>query len=163
MKAHKEKLGVIVFTAHHKVRGEVHLYENSRLTDILNGDTGTKDFLPVTNATITDLRSGNSQEVGFLSINRRHVELVMEDDETIALTRARDLMSKRRYQDALQFADRAVKVAPNDAEAHFILGFCLAKINRNADAKASFDRCLKLKPNLETAQKAEEMLRTIVA
>lgn len=163
MKAHKERLGVVIFTTRHRIRGEVHLYENSRLTDILNGDTGAKEFLPLTNANIQDIRSGTSQDVSFLSINRRHIELVMEDDEAIALSRAKELMGKRRFQDALGFAERAVKAVPNNAEAHYLLGFCLAKGNRSAEAKTAFDQCLKMNPTAEIAQKAEEMLRTLVS
>lgn len=162
MKAHKERLGVVVMTNRHRIKGEVHLYENSRLTDILNGDSAAKDFLPLTNVNIQDISSGISQDVSFLSVNRRHIEMVMEDDEAIALGRAKELMGRRRFQEALGFAERAVKAVPNNAEAHFILGFCLAKGNQNDLAKTAFDRCLKLNPDLEIAQKAEEMLRTIV-
>jgi tetratricopeptide (TPR) repeat protein len=161
MRTQKERLKVIIFTDNHKIRGEVHLYENSRLTDILNADTTNKDFLPVTDAEITDLKSGKSQEVSFLSINRNHIEVVMEDDEVIALEKARDLASKRRYADALPFAQRAVKAAPHQPEGHYLLGFCLAKTGEVKKAKGHFEKCLTLKPSVDIAQKAEEILKTI--
>jgi len=161
MKAHKEKLRVIIYTAHKKIKGEVHLYENSRLTDILNAETATKDFLPVTNATITDLRDSIACEVSFLSINRTHIEMVLEDDEAIALGKAKDLIGKRKFPEALHFAQRAVKAAPTDAEAQFLFGFCLAKAGDTKGAKSAFDQCLKLKPAADIAQKAEEILGTL--
>jgi len=161
MKAHKEKLRVILYTSHHMIRGEVHLYENSRLSDILNADTATKDFLPITNAKLTDLRTGNAVDVAFLSVNRRQVEMVLEDDEAIAVLKARDMITKRRYAEALQFAQRAVKAVPRDPEAQYLFGLCLAKTGDPRGAKAAFEACLKLEPNPELSQNAREMLNSL--
>jgi len=161
MKAQKEKLRVIIFTQHHRIKGEVHLYENSRLTDILNADTGTKDFLPVTNAEVHDLRTGSSQHVSFLSVNRSLIEIVIEDDEVVALAKAKDLIAKRRFGEAIPFAQRAIKAAPDNAECQYILGFCLAKIGENKAAKECFEKCLQCKPDAEISHKATEMLRAI--
>jgi len=162
MKTHKEKLRVIILTANHQIKGEVHLYENSRLTDILNADTATKDFLPVTDAEITDLRHNSRREVSFLSINRNHVEVVMEDDEAIAISKAREALARSRYVDALGFAQRAVKVNPSDPEALYLLGFCQAKNKDPKAARATFERCLALKPNAEIIHKVQEVLGTLV-
>ncbi len=161
MKAHKEKLQVVIFTACHRIKGEVHLYENSRLTDILNADAANKDFLPVTNAEVQDLRTGSVQSVGFLSINRMVVEMVMEDDEIVALAKAKDFIAKRRFAEAIPFVQRAIKTAPEHAEGHYFLGFCLAKNGDNKGAKQQFERCLKLNPPPEICQKAEEMLKAL--
>lgn len=161
MKAYKEKLKVIIFTEHHKIKGEVHLYENSRLTDILNADTMTKDFLPITNAILQDLRRNEVQEVGFLSINRRHIEIVMEDDEAIALSRANELVGKRKFTDALQYAQRAVKAMPDNPAAYYTLGFCLAKTGNISEAKKIFEKCLKLNPDTEIKRLTEEIIVTI--
>jgi len=161
MKAHKEKLRVIIYTTHHMIRGEVHLYENSRLSDILNADTATKDFLPITNAQLTDLRTGTVFESGFLSINRRQIEMVLEDDEAIAVSKARDMISRRRYAEALQFAQRAVKAVPRDPEAQYLLGLSLAKTGDSRGAKAAFEACLTLDPNPELAQNAREIMNTL--
>ncbi|RCK80412.1 MAG: hypothetical protein OZSIB_3158 [Candidatus Ozemobacter sibiricus] len=161
MKAHKEKLRVIIYTPHHRIKGEVHLYENSRLTDILNADTATKDFLPVTNVSVTDLRDQSTSEVGFLSINRKFIELVLEDDEAIALDKAKEMIAKRKFTEALQFATRAVKASPSNAEAHYYYGFCLAKTNDLKGARAAFEKCLKLRPEPAIAHQAEEALHTL--
>ncbi len=161
MKAHKEKLRVIIYTPQHRIKGEVHLYENSRLTDILNADTATKDFLPVTNVFLTDLRDQSTSEVGFLSINRKFIELVLEDDEAIALEKVKEMIGKRKFPEAMQFATRAVKASPNNAEAHYYYGFCLAKTNDLKGARAAFEKCLKLQPTPEIAHQAEEALHTL--
>ncbi|MFZ2961511.1 MAG: tetratricopeptide repeat protein [Candidatus Ozemobacteraceae bacterium] len=158
MKAHKEKLRVVIYTANLRIRGEVHLYENSRLTDILNAETATKDFLPVTDAQMTDFRNGATQHVGFLSINRKHIEIVMEDDEAIALAKCKDAIAKRRFPEALGFAQRAVRASANDAEAHYLLGLCFAKTGDIKSAKATLEECLKMRPDVEITKNAQETL-----
>ncbi|MBF0544925.1 MAG: tetratricopeptide repeat protein [Candidatus Riflebacteria bacterium] len=163
MKTHKEKLKVIICTANFKIKGEVHLYENSRLTDILNADTTTKDFLPITDAVIIDRQKGTQQEVAFLSINRHFIELVLEDDEAIAVMKAKEALSKRKYPEALQFAQRAARAVPDDAEAQYLLGFCLAKNGDFKGAKTAIEQCLKLKPNVEIAKTAQEFLNTLTS
>lgn len=161
MKAQKEKLRVVIFASHHEIRGDVHLYENSRLTDILNADAVTKDFLPVTNATILDKRTEKSLHVGFLSINRRHIQIVMEDDEAIAISRTKELLAKRKYTEAMELAQRAVKALPDNPEAHYLLGFCLAKNGEVEKARKSFEKSLKLKPDDEILHQAQNMLGTL--
>lgn len=161
MKTQKEKLRIIIYTPHHKIKGEVHLYQNSRLTDILNADSGNKDFLPITNAEIINLKDMTKSEVSFLSINKKFIEIVLEDDEAIALEKTKELIAKRKYQDAISYAQRAIKAAPNQAEGYYYLGFCLAKINELKAAKEAFENCLKLKPSLELQQMVEEALKTL--
>lgn len=79
MKAIKDQLRVTIFTPQHKITGEIHLYENSRLSDILNTENLSKDFLPITMAEITDLRSNNTVKANFISVNKQHIELVLEE------------------------------------------------------------------------------------
>lgn len=81
MKALKERLKVIIYTAQHKIQGQLHLVENSRLSDILNTESVSRDFLPITDAHVTDLRSNNVTQVGFLSVNKKLIEMVMEEHE----------------------------------------------------------------------------------
>lgn len=81
MKARKEQLKVIIYTSQHKIQGQLHLVENSRLSDILNTESVTRDFLPITDAQITDLRSNHVTQAGFLSVNKKQIEMVMEEHE----------------------------------------------------------------------------------
>ncbi|MBI3039513.1 tetratricopeptide repeat protein [bacterium] len=163
MKAHKDKIRVIIFTPEFKIKGDLHLYENSRLSDILNADTVSKDFLPITEVKLLDQKDNLLQEVSFLSLNKNQIVLVMEDDEANALLKAKEFLEKRRYQEALEFAKRAIKATPNVAEAHYVLGFCLAKLNDKKGAKTAFEECLKLYPDGVTAHKVQEMLGTLKA
>jgi hypothetical protein len=81
MSAKKEQLNVTVFTPQHKIRGMLHLIQNSRLSDILNTESMTRDFLPITDASITDLRSDITVHAAFISVNKKMIELVVEERE----------------------------------------------------------------------------------
>lgn len=81
MKSQKDQLKVIVYTSQHKIQGKLHLIENSRLSDILNTENLSRDFLPITDAVVTDLRSNQTIHAGFLSVNKKQIELVMEEHE----------------------------------------------------------------------------------
>ncbi len=80
MKSRKDQIRVVIYTPHHKIQGEIHLYENSRLSDILNTENISKDFLPITNAVLTDLRINRTHKAGFISLNKSHIEMVIEAD-----------------------------------------------------------------------------------
>lgn len=79
MKTKSDQLRVTIYTHQHKIVGQIHLYENSRLSDILNTENLAKDFLPITQAEITELSSGKTSNVNFLSVNKNHIELVLEE------------------------------------------------------------------------------------
>jgi len=81
MKARKEQLKVVVFTSQHKIQGQLHLVENSRLSDILNTESVSRDFLPITDALVTDRSDGKTFKVGFLSVNKKKICMVMEEHE----------------------------------------------------------------------------------
>lgn len=79
MKSKNEQLRVTIYTAQHKITGEIHLYENSRLSDLLNTENLSKDFLPITDAEITDLRTSNTVKANFISVNKKNIEIVLEE------------------------------------------------------------------------------------
>ncbi len=79
MNAKKEQLNVTIYTPQHKIRGMLHLVQNSRLSDILNTESMSRDFLPITNATITDLRHDVTINAPFISVNKKMIELVVEE------------------------------------------------------------------------------------
>lgn len=81
MSAKKEQLNVTVYTPQHRIRGQLHLVQNSRLSDILNTETMSRDFLPITGASITDLRSDITVQAAFISVNKKMIELVVEERE----------------------------------------------------------------------------------
>ncbi|PKL39303.1 MAG: hypothetical protein CVV41_21440 [Candidatus Riflebacteria bacterium HGW-Riflebacteria-1] len=79
MSAKKEQLHVTVYTPQHRIRGMLHLVQNSRLSDILNTESVSRDFLPITGASITDLRNDVTVQAPFISVNKKMIELVVEE------------------------------------------------------------------------------------
>lgn len=79
MNSKKEQLNVTIYTSQHKVRGMLHLVQNSRLSDILNTESMSRDFLPITSATITNLRNDVTVHAPFISVNKKMIELVVEE------------------------------------------------------------------------------------
>ena len=81
MKSRKDQIKVTLYTSQHRIEGILHLVENSRLSDILNTENLSRDFLPITKAIMTDLRNNKITEADFLSVNKNHIELVMESKQ----------------------------------------------------------------------------------
>jgi len=81
MSLKNEQLRVTIFTPQHKITGQLHLYENSRLSDILNTESLAKDFLPITNAEVTNLKTSTTVKAAFISVNKHHIELVLEENK----------------------------------------------------------------------------------
>ena len=60
---------------------------------------------------------------------------------------ARSLASLSRLDEALQKAQKAVAVAPQDAELHALIGLIHERLNRYEDAAEAFERYVDLVPN----------------
>jgi tetratricopeptide (TPR) repeat protein len=168
-KAAKETLGVVIMTSIFKIVGDVHIYENARLSDMLNVDTNKKDFIPVTNAQVFKIHDPEVllYKKGFLSVNRNFIVMIHIDDSSLkALTDiirlGHKFLMERKYDDALHEAKRAVAINSNDAEAHFLLGMALAKKNMLTEAWEEFKLASAYAPkNSEVEHQALEMLSRI--
>ncbi len=82
MKITRVPINVVAFTENTIVKGVYMLSENSRLTDILN--SGDKDFLPLKDATITYSKTSETIGVPFVSLNRKSIEVIYEENTNMA-------------------------------------------------------------------------------
>jgi len=78
MTSNKDQLTITIYTFKHKITGNVHLYENSRMSDLLNTENISKDFVPITNAEILDLKTQKVEKLKFISVNKKMIEFVYE-------------------------------------------------------------------------------------
>jgi superkiller protein 3 len=73
------------------------------------------------------------------------------NDPLTVLYLAQSLMKDQRYAEALPSFERAVKLNPDSATAHFGLGSSLFKAGRLKPASESFQKAIKLDPKLPDA------------
>ena len=169
VKTAKETLGVVILTQILKIVGDVHIYENSRLSDMLNVDTNKKDFIPVTNAHVYSIHEQDKllYKKDFLSVNRNYIVMIYIDDTSLKalkdiIKQGHQYLKERNYDEALHEAKRAVSINNNDAEAHFLLGMALSKKNLFSEAWEEFKLSSAYAPkNSEIEIRALEMLSRI--
>jgi serine/threonine protein kinase/tetratricopeptide (TPR) repeat protein len=78
-------------------------------------------------------------------------------DDTVECGRIRQ--QQKRYTDALAAHDRALRVRPDHALAHYLRGQVLLELGRPQDALAAFTECLKRKPGFGSAYRARGQAR----
>ena len=66
---------------------------------------------------------------------------------------------RSRYAEALDYARRAVQQAPRTGRYHVLVGDAYFKLLRYADAKAAYERALRLGPSQDVARSRLERLR----
>lgn len=73
------KTKVIIYTNHFQIRGNIFLYEGSRLTDYM---LEAKSFIAVSNAEIMDHHNNVIFTTSFMNVNRDHMEIILPDEST---------------------------------------------------------------------------------
>lgn len=77
MYSHKDRLHVLIISRGLEIRGDLHVLAGSRLTDALNSKG--KDFLPVTDATVTVIGAAEPlQTQAYIAVNRDSIDCIME-------------------------------------------------------------------------------------
>ena len=79
MKINHQKTKIVAYTKNLKIQGKINLDIESRLTDVLNSRNYNKDFLAINEAIITELNTGESINVSFLSLNKNNIEVIYEE------------------------------------------------------------------------------------
>ena len=118
-------------------------------------------FDPQYQTAMQNLATLLSSTGALLSQQGRHEEAIARFREVLRLnpqhpTAMRDiagmLMNQRRYAEGLTSAQQAIARYPDDAQAHYLVGLGLFRLNRKAEALRHYDRALALDPNLKTAR-----------
>jgi tetratricopeptide (TPR) repeat protein len=78
-----------------------------------------------------------------------NVTPVLEDDALVHLSDAREASREGRLADAVAASERAIRQAPNIAEAHALAGLALFDLNRLDEADASLRQALDLEARPE--------------
>lgn len=88
-------------------------------------------------------RQEHEAATGFI----QRVAARLPDDAGVHLFHTRCLMAGKRYGDAYAPARRAATLAPDSADAQYLLGACLKRIGRNEAAESALQHCLNIVPN----------------
>lgn len=89
-------------------------------------------------------------------VNTTRTKIPQKDDPDQAasnslLAAAQDAMTKKDYPAAVDAYQQYLSKRPNDAIAHFQLGYALTALSRPADAKPEYERAIELNPNMGEA------------
>ena len=74
---------------------------------------------------------------------------------------ALDLLQSDKIQEAEEVLERAVKVTPEDAESHYLLGYVLNRLERVEEAISHFKKYGEIAPDGPNAKRAEDMVKKL--
>ena len=80
MKITNQRTKIVAYTNNLRIEGVINFVEDSRLTDVLNSKNFNKEFLPINDAAVTYLKTGEVTNVSFLSLNKNSIEVIYEED-----------------------------------------------------------------------------------
>lgn len=168
MRTEKDQIEATIVTERHRIEGRLHLYQNSRLSDLLNMDMNKRDFLPVTDAVIYDQVTGELiQELPFLALNRSFIMMVYatpgDRTEIVPiLKRANANFLGKKYDDAIMEAKKVLKLDPREPEALYLLGLAFSKKGMVEEGRQNFERLMTDFPKNSTwVRKAADMLQQL--
>ncbi|MBA3709669.1 MAG: hypothetical protein H0W83_12715 [Planctomycetes bacterium] len=69
-----ETTAVVIFTDSYRIDGRIALMPDARLTDFIRT---VKDFIPVTDAVVSDKQGKRLFATSFLDVGREYVELIV--------------------------------------------------------------------------------------
>lgn len=81
MKIVSKPVSITAYTTNTIIKGLYQLNEDTRLSDVLNAKNTGKEFLPIKDATVTNINTKEEIKVPFLSLNRNSIEIIFENIE----------------------------------------------------------------------------------
>jgi len=77
MLSDEEKTRVIILTTHYRIRGDIALLPDSRMTDYI---VNSNDFIAVINAEVMDSQGMPILTTTFLNVHKQRIEAIMPAD-----------------------------------------------------------------------------------
>ena len=77
MAAEEDRKKVTILTGAYRVKGYIHLFPNSRVTDYMNE---SKDFIAVTAAEVWEVEGRQVLATPFINVNRSQIQIVTPED-----------------------------------------------------------------------------------
>jgi tetratricopeptide (TPR) repeat protein len=152
MKTPKIKERVVVFTDEYKIEGEAHLFQNSRLSELLNSDSTKKEFIPLTDVTVYEKKTGNILfQTDFLNLNKKSIVIIYIDNRpeiriTKKLSEARKLINYASYPEARKILNEIIEMDDKNAEAIYLRGLVYRKEGKYSKGLDDFYLVKKITP-----------------
>lgn len=73
MAADEDRTKVTILTGMYRIKGYIHLFPNSRVTDYMNE---SKDFIAVTSAEVWEVEGRQVLTTPFINVSRDHIQIV---------------------------------------------------------------------------------------
>jgi len=167
LKAKKDKIRVALFTSRFKIQGDIYLYENSRLSDILNSEVN-RDFLALTDVKIHSVDDEKLiNEIPFIVVNRKEIIIIYPDSKSVEalnsyLKQAQEYIRKNMFDTAITEAKKVLTVSPDNARAHYILGIAYGKKHFLNEALKEFEDAARTADSgSDVEHMAQEMINQI--
>lgn len=77
MAADEDRKKVTILTGAYRIKGYIHLFPNSRVTDYMNE---SKDFIAVTGAEVWEVEGRQVLSTSFINVNRNQIQIVTPED-----------------------------------------------------------------------------------
>lgn len=77
MAADEDRKKVTILTGAYRIKGYIHLFPNSRVTDYMNE---SKDFIAVTGAEVWEVEGRQVLATSFINVNRNQIQIVTPED-----------------------------------------------------------------------------------
>ena len=72
-----DKTKVVILTTNHRIKGNISLYSNARLTDYI---VEARPFIAVTDAEVMDINGNLIFNASFLNVQKDHIEIIVPAD-----------------------------------------------------------------------------------
>ena len=117
-----ERLAVLCDLCDSWVAGEVTVGAGNRVSDLLNTSTTANEFLSLTDVSVFDNDNRLIAYHRFMSLNKRFIRSVVEDERAPALARVKHLVSLENYERAWEEMEYILLNFSKDAETYYVAG-----------------------------------------
>lgn len=104
------------------VRGEVVVGENNRVSDLLNQESHSQQFLALTSVSVFDDQHRLVARHRFMSLNKRFIRTVVEDDVAPVLAEAKHHLAREDHEKAWEALEPLMSTGSADAETFYLAG-----------------------------------------
>ena len=149
-----ERLAIVCDLCDRRITGEVTVGAGNRVSDLLNTSTTAHEFLSLTDVSVFDDDDRLLAHHRFMSLNKRFIRSIVEDERAPVLARVKHLVSVENYERAWEEMEYLLTNFSRDAETFYVAGVVAQALGRQDLALEHF----KSARGLSVAEKFQKMV-----